>query len=1002
MVIEIEESNGSESSDSDIQVIEPPTKAARSTSTSSSSSSSSSSATATTKRTCARQGAAAESGGAGGAGGVDDSDDTEPLPSPDLAAEEDEEKDNVEDEKDKEEEAGGTDGVEGDDDERDGEGASAGLLSASSSEDNGAVADGRSASLTVTAAEIVTLIHEVTGEIVRFNNEDEAIAYLQEDGALRRTRNIRQAAKPGVLAGLQAAFMDHVNSDKALKGWQIRIGDGKVGESKSSGGSSSPSVMDVDLGAGAEAGRNVVLSGGAGVEGSPQSQSTEATDPASPSAEEIEEKPPRRKPKKKRPRLAHGARLCCKLELTTHAGALIKGLLQLKAMRYGCDCRLSADGINFEEAHLAALFSNAPVLGKWLALNASSQAESGGGGAAAGSASTTLDSSSSSSTDATMTPASATDSVDDAVNNVAVDTARAKPVCSIEAGHVLIEQSASSVGPGLVTLVIPGTTAAAISKFLFLCYTGKIAIYIAEARDVFKVATALENEDVKERCERILSSLVESSNCAELLLLAEKLNGATLRSACILHMRKQFSKLPTESVLQLPAPLLARILDSDELVVDTELALLQVVELWAASRNSGSGESAGGAQPLAAEEVVAVVKAVRLTQIPMADLEDAASRMLPTIRAVPACDALIHDVLTYLDGERSASDTEKIALQVQVHSRDSKRSDWGAVRVFGQCDGMPRKSRVLEYDPLRNRWKELSHVLSPTEEAPVIVRVGTETLAINASNTAGKFATATSGGGGGGSDAEMPLTFGPTNRYDAASKRWTGSTSTGNPLSARNGLSRNGFGCAVYEGPAAETTLFAVGGATSADSDVGVGDVEMFFLARNEWITVQPLKHPRFGAAVCAYKDQMYVCGGYHRGVLRSVERFNVANRRRGVAPNMIKGRTAAAAVGVPDEGLFVFGGFGSGGEALATVEWYNPDESEWATVKPMAIARGLASAVYLQGKIYVSGGVSARGKAGVKLSAVECYDVISETWSICAELPILLRVFGGTAETAV
>ena len=51
---------------------------------------------------------------------------------------------------------------------------------------------------------------------------------------------------------------------------------------------------------------------------------------------------------------------------------------------------------------------------------------------------------------------------------------------------------------------------------------------------------------------------------------------------------------------------------------------------------------------------------------------------------------------------------------------------------------------------------------------------------------------------------------------------------------------------------------------------------------------------------------------------------------------------------------------------------------------------------------VIVDGGVSARGKAGVKLSAVECYDVISETWSICAELPILLRVFGGTAETAV
>ena len=370
---------------------------------------------------------------------------------------------------DEDTEADGEDDEEGHD-----EGASASLLSATSS---GESEKAGTVQRTVTAAEMVSVMHEVTGQVEQFNSEEEAIVFLQNEGVLRNTSRVRKAAAPAVQAGVRAVFDDHKNSGKALKGWQLRIGDcsqpvssmdlddvAADAEGESSGGGAAAAVAS-----GGGGGENGGGSSGDGATGSLQSQSTEATDPVLSLASELADEPAPRKPRKKRPKLAPGARLYCSLELTTHAGATIKTLLKLRARKHGCDCRLSTDETTWEDAHLAALYTNAPVLSKWLE-NASKEGGSAGvsergSDAAAAEGST----------------ASAN------VGSAAGAEAGAKPgsehpqgtqphVCSIEAGHVRIEHSPASVGPGLISIIIPGTTTAAITKFLFLCYTGHISI----------------------------------------------------------------------------------------------------------------------------------------------------------------------------------------------------------------------------------------------------------------------------------------------------------------------------------------------------------------------------------------------------------------------------------------------------------------------------------------------------------------------------------------------
>jgi hypothetical protein len=60
----------------------------------------------------------------------------------------------------------------------------------------------------------------------------------------------------------------------------------------------------------------------------------------------------------------------------------------------------------------------------------------------------------------------------------------------------------------------------------------------------------------------------------------------------------------------------------------------------------------------------------------------------------------------------------------------------------------------------------------------------------------------------------------------------------------------------------------------------------------------------------------------------------------------------------VPEVGLFIIGGFGASGAALATVERFDDSQQQWSTVAPMSSARANATAVVLQGRIYVIGTV--------------------------------------------
>lgn len=91
--------------------------------------------------------------------------------------------------------------------------------------------------------------------------------------------------------------------------------------------------------------------------------------------------------------------------------------------------------------------------------------------------------------------------------------------------------------------------------------------------------------------------------------------------------------------------------------------------------------------------------------------------------------------------------------------------------------------------------------------------------------------------------------------------------------------------------------------------------------------------------------------------------------------------------VGVADGYLYVIGGF-SKAVALNRVCRYDPFLNLWQEVSPMMTGRAFCKAAFLNGKLYVVGGVS-RGRNGLlPLRSAEAFDPKTGLWSDLPEMP--------------
>jgi len=173
--------------------------------------------------------------------------------------------------------------------------------------------------------------------------------------------------------------------------------------------------------------------------------------------------------------------------------------------------------------------------------------------------------------------------------------------------------------------------------------------------------------------------------------------------------------------------------------------------------------------------------------------------------------------------------------------------------------------------------------------------------------------------------------------------------------------------------------LYVVGGFNSHKGPLDL--VECFSPVRNEWKTVCPMNAKRKALGVTVHGGKLYASGGLdgNYSSLRSVEIFDSKTSVWQYTGSLNEARYSHCLV-ADKEYIYAVGGW-----ELASVERFDPQQSNWEVISHMSVPRAGATAVLLNGRIYVSGG---RGGNGC-LTSMEAYDISIGHWFMLPDASI-------------
>jgi len=151
------------------------------------------------------------------------------------------------------------------------------------------------------------------------------------------------------------------------------------------------------------------------------------------------------------------------------------------------------------------------------------------------------------------------------------------------------------------------------------------------------------------------------------------------------------------------------------------------------------------------------------------------------------------------------------------------------------------------------------------------------------------------------------------------------------------------------------------------------------FTAGNQWNTLTPMTNSRFGAAVAAVGNQIFVMGGWDgvSAISKVVEMYDLQTKIWTRKTNMSTG-TVYAASAVIGTLIHVMGGY-NGSSALNTHLVYNTITDSWSQSTALTSPRSGCSAAVVSQKIYLIGGYY----NGNALSTNQMFDPATNTWTI-------------------
>ena len=306
--------------------------------------------------------------------------------------------------------------------------------------------------------------------------------------------------------------------------------------------------------------------------------------------------------------------------------------------------------------------------------------------------------------------------------------------------------------------------------------------------------------------------------------------------------------------------------------------------------------------------------------------------------------------------------------------RTTPRLGFALIYVLGGSGDMGDVSTVDVYDPRTDAWKQVSSM--------PITRAQHGSVALE-----GKIYAA---GGYGVDPDDIPDNLLSTAHvYDPQSDQW-------------QQLANLAIRCTMMAAAEANGKMYTIGGKIYVDDDHDnevydnevTATVEAFDPQLGAWAEVSSMNVKRCDHAAAVVDGKIYVIGGFNGTegdgtVLDSVEVYDSqADSWQNVASMPHASRMHAAAV--MDGKIFVSGGMSTVNtwtQPMSTVMVFAPQANTWTELASMGTARNDHTSAAIGGKLYVFGGLSP-GDRGERTASVEAYDPISNTWAQVSDLP--------------
>ena len=175
-----------------------------------------------------------------------------------------------------------------------------------------------------------------------------------------------------------------------------------------------------------------------------------------------------------------------------------------------------------------------------------------------------------------------------------------------------------------------------------------------------------------------------------------------------------------------------------------------------------------------------------------------------------------------------------------------------------------------------------------------------------------------------------------------------------------------------------ENNLIAIGGRTTSSSSTAVDAVNFYNAATNNWTALASLPVSLSSADAVLLNNKIYLPGGVtETSVITTHYVYDVAANSWATAENTPFAASAyACATDTTSNKYYVTGGLNNATSPVTNVRSFNVQTNSWTELPPMKTARYAHESAFIDGKLYVAGGLGIAGG----LTSGEVFDFATGT----------------------